>query len=116
MSVGGTFALATAARHPDRVRRVATVGCPGPAALMDPPYPRDGLDADGRAFFDALATGTLEANLQRVRPGFLAYRRQIDPDDPDDEALARRWVEPLPPEDRVLIGGRSGRRAGGRGA
>jgi len=103
MSVGGTFALATAARHPDRVRRVATVGCPGQSALMDPPYPRDGLDDDGRAFFDALAAGTPDSNVERVRPGFLDYRSRIDPDDPDDEALARRWAEPLPPEDRVLV-------------
>lgn len=103
MSVGGTFALATAARHADRVSAVATVGCPGPITLMQPPYPRDGLDDDGRAFFDDLAVGTPVANMDRVRPGFLAYRRQVDPDDPDDEALARRWVEPLPPEDRTLV-------------
>lgn len=103
MSVGGTFALATVARHPDRVRRVATVGCPGPATLMDPPYPRDGLDDEGRAFFDTLALGTPDGNVERVRPGFLEYRGRIDPDDPDDAALARRWSEPLPPEDRVLV-------------
>jgi pimeloyl-ACP methyl ester carboxylesterase len=103
MSIGGTFALAAAARHPDRVRRVATVGCPGPTAELDPPYPRDGLDDEGRAFFDALAVGTPERNVERVRPGFLDYRSRIDPDDPDDEALARRWAEPLPPEDRVLV-------------
>jgi pimeloyl-ACP methyl ester carboxylesterase len=103
MSVGGTFALATAARHPDRVIAAATVGCPGPAPLMDPPYSRDDLDDDGRAFFDALAVGTADANVERVRPGFLDYRSGVDPDDPDDEALARRWVEPLPGEDRALI-------------
>jgi pimeloyl-ACP methyl ester carboxylesterase len=103
MSVGGTFALATAARRPDRVTALATVGCPGPAALMDPPYPRDDLDDEGRAFFDALADGSPDANVERVRPGFLDYRSGVDPDDPDDQALARRWVEPLPTEDRTLL-------------
>lgn len=103
MSVGGTFALATAARHPDRVRAVATVGCPGPVTSMDPPYPRDDLDDEGRAFFDDLAAGTTDVNVERVRPGFADFRRLIDPDDPDDDALAQRWVESLPTEDRVLV-------------
>ena len=72
MSVGGTFALACAALLPDRVTHATLVGTPGEAPRMDPAYPRDDLDESARAFFDSLASGTPEENLQRVRPDFLA--------------------------------------------
>lgn len=58
MSVGGTFALATAALLPGRVVAAALVATPGESPRMDPPYPRDGLDEAGRRLFDALATST----------------------------------------------------------
>lgn len=107
MSVGGTFALACAALLPDRVRRVALVGTPGEAPRMEPPYPRDDLDAGGQELFRSLAAGSTEQNVERMRPDFLAWRAQIDPDDPDDDRLAARWLEALPPGDRVLVDGPS---------
>jgi len=105
MSVGGTFALACAALLPDRVTHATLVGTPGEAPRMDPAYPRDELDEPARAFFDSLASGTPEQNLQRLRPDFLAWRAGVDPDDPDDVALASRWLASLPPEDRALVDG-----------
>lgn len=107
MSVGGTFALACAARHADRVASVTAVGCPGQSAMMDPPYPRDGLDDEARALFDALAVGDPDSNRERVRPDFLEYRARVDPEDPDDAALAARWLAPLPDADRALLVDRS---------
>src|SRR3954447_8704087 len=44
MSVGGQYALACAARHPDRVTAVAAVATPGVVPAMDPPWHRDDLD------------------------------------------------------------------------
>jgi pimeloyl-ACP methyl ester carboxylesterase len=105
MSVGGTFALACAAYLPDRVSAAALVATPGEVWRMDPPYPRDDLDADGFAFFADLSTGTTEQNLARVRPDFMSWRTSVDPDDADDAALAERWLASLPPEDRVLVDG-----------
>jgi pimeloyl-ACP methyl ester carboxylesterase len=106
MSVGGTFALACAAYHPGRVRAAALVATPGEAPRMDPPWTRDDLDPDGQAWYAALADGDLAANVETVRPGFLAYRSRVAPDDPDDAALAERWVSGLPDEDRSLLAAR----------
>ena len=71
MSVGGTFALAFAAYHPDRVHAAALVATPGEASGMDPPWPRDDVDADGENWYAALADGRVEDNVEVVRPGFL---------------------------------------------
>ena len=107
MSVGGTFALACAALHPDRVASAALVATPGEAPRMDPPCTRNDLDADGAAWFAALAEGTVENNVETVRPGFLAYRATVDPEDTDDLALADRWTSALPAEDRRVLADRS---------
>ena len=103
MSVGGMFALACAARQPDRVRRAAIVAAPGEAPRMDPPWPRDDLDADGLQFFGRLASGSVEDAIALMTPDFTAYRARVDPDDPDDDALARRWLSSLPEDDRALL-------------
>lgn len=103
MSVGGMYALACAARHPDRVLRAAVVAAPGEAPRLDPPWPRDDLDAEGQRFFARLASGTAADNLALVTPDFSAYRARVDPDDPDDAALAERWLSFLPVEDRSLL-------------
>ena len=103
MSVGGTFALACAASLPERVTAVALVATPGESPRMEPAYPRDDLDADGRRFFADLAAGTTEQNLARVRPDFLAWRASIDPEDTDDAALADRWLAALGPDDRAHV-------------
>ncbi len=107
MSVGGTFALACAAFHPERVRAAALVASPGEAPRMDPPWTRDDLDRDGQAWYAALADAELADNVATVRPGFLAYRSRVAPDDPDDLALAERWVGSLPDEDRTLLAART---------
>jgi pimeloyl-ACP methyl ester carboxylesterase len=105
MSVGGTFALACAALLPERVGAAAVVATPGEAPRMDPAYPRDDLDEDGRRLFRSLATGTPEENVARMRPDYLGWRAGVDPEDTDDDALAARWLAALPPEDRVLVDG-----------
>jgi pimeloyl-ACP methyl ester carboxylesterase len=74
---------------------------------MDPPWTRDDLDADGQGWYAALAAGSLEDNVETVRPGFLAYRSGVNPDDPDDAALAERWRGALPAEDGLLLAGRT---------
>jgi pimeloyl-ACP methyl ester carboxylesterase len=107
MSVGGTFALASAAYHPGRVRAAALVASPGEAPRMDPPWTRDDLDPEAQAWFAALAEGDLAENVETVRAGFLAYRSRVDPDDPDDASVAERWVRGLPDEDRSLLASRA---------
>jgi pimeloyl-ACP methyl ester carboxylesterase len=72
---------------------------------MEPPYPRDDLDEATRALFGSLATGTPEENVARMRPEFSSWRSQVDPEDRDDHALATRWVETLPAEDRAVVTG-----------
>ena len=103
MSVGGTFGLACAAYHPERVSAVALMATPGEAPRMDPPWTRDDLDPDGRAWYAALAAGSLDEAVETVRPDFLAYRARVAPEDPDDAALARRWAGGLPEDDRSLL-------------
>jgi pimeloyl-ACP methyl ester carboxylesterase len=103
MSVGGTFALGCAARHPERVTAAGIVATTGNVALMDPPWPRDDLDPAGLHFFADLAAGSVDDNLARMRPDFLTFCATVDPDDPDDEALAERWVAALPDSDRDLV-------------
>ena len=107
MSVGGSFALACAAFHPDRVGSAVVVAAPGEAPRMDPPWTRDDLDPAGQAWYAARAEGSVAENVEAVRPDFLAYRTQVAPEDPDDDALADRWLSALPAEDRVLLAGRS---------
>ncbi len=107
MSVGGTFALACAAHHPDRVRAAALVASPGEAPRMDPPCTRDDLDEAGLAWYAALAERSAEDNLEVVRPDFLAWRSTVDPEDPDDAALAARWTSALPAEDRAVLADRT---------
>jgi pimeloyl-ACP methyl ester carboxylesterase len=103
MSVGGIYALACAALHPDRVLRAAAVATPGESPRMTPPWPRDDLDDAGRRFFAGLAAGSVDDNLALVTPDFMAYRDRVDPDDPDNEALAERWLGFLPDDDRFLL-------------
>lgn len=107
MSVGGTFALACAAFHPDRVRAAALVATPGEAPRMEPPWTRDDLDPAGRSWYAALAAGSLEGAVSVIRPDFVAYRSGVAPEDADDAALAERWVGSLPPEDRLVLVGRT---------
>lgn len=103
MSVGGPYALACAARHPERVRAVAVVAAPGMAPAMDPPCHRDDLSPEQRDFFATLASGSVATNLARMRPDFEQYVARLRPTDEDDEALAKRFLAGLPPMDVDLL-------------
>ncbi|MFC5175863.1 alpha/beta fold hydrolase [Nocardioides taihuensis] len=87
MSVGGPYALATAARAPGRVRAAAVVAAPG-----DLPEQRQ--------------PGSAEEVVERSRPEYAAWCAQVladDADSPDDAALAGRFLAGLPGPDAALL-------------
>jgi pimeloyl-ACP methyl ester carboxylesterase len=102
MSLGGPYALACAVQHPERVRAVGVVAAPAIAPEMDPPWHRDDLDPEQREFFSGLASSTVSAAVERMRPDFEAYITQLAPDDTDDESLAGRLAAQLHPLDAEL--------------
>src|SRR5581483_7213701 len=79
MSVGGPYALACAARHPDRVTAVGVVAAP--AMYTAPDAPRHPLA-------DRLAGTPVDEAVAVLRPDFTAYVSRMAPEDPDDAALA----------------------------
>ena len=81
MSVGGGYAIACAARFPDRVGVVGLVATQPPGTRVE----------------------TVDALLSELEPEFLAWRASVDPDDPDDEALTARWLMMLPAPDAPLV-------------
>jgi pimeloyl-ACP methyl ester carboxylesterase len=81
MSVGGGYAVACAARHPDRVAALGLVATQPPGVRAEP----------------------VEVLVGEFRPEFLAWRAGVGPDDPDDERLAQRWVQGLPRADADLV-------------
>ena len=103
MSLGGQYALACAARYPQRVTVAGVVAAPAVVPDLDPPLPRDGLDEAGQEFFLRLAAGSVEDNVASVRPGFEAFLAQVDPADPDDAGLAARWNAGLHPLDAAAL-------------
>ena len=103
MSVGGTYALATAARHPERVTAAAVVAAPALVPALDPPVPRDGLAPAQAEFFARLARTPVAECVELMRPEFEEYVARIAPEDPDDEALARRMAQGLHPLDAPLL-------------
>ena len=103
MSIGGPYAAACAARHPDRVSRLGLVASPGMAPAMQPPVHRDDLDAAGQRFYARLAAVSVEGAEVLVRPGYLAWVAGIRPEDPDDAALVNRWLAALSPVDAAIV-------------
>ena len=103
MSVGGPYALACAARLPDRVDSVAVVSAPGMTVEMDPPWHRDDLTPEQREFFARLAAGSLADAIAMMRPDFEQYVEDLDPGDPDDQALTTRWMRGIDPHDADLL-------------
>ncbi len=103
MSVGGCYALACAARHPDRVTAAGVVAGPAPTPELDPPAHRDGLPADEVAFLARLAGSSVAEAVQLMRPEFERYVARLAPHDTDDEVLARRWAAGLHPQDAELL-------------
>ena len=83
MSVGGAYAAALAARHPDRVTALAVVAAP----------------RETRS-----AMGALDAEVERARPEFAQWAAGVNAADPDDAALAARWLGSQPHDDAALLG------------
>jgi pimeloyl-ACP methyl ester carboxylesterase len=103
MSVGGPYALACAARHPDRVTAAGVVAAPAVASELDPPLHRDDLSATQQAFFAQLAIGTVDEAVELVRPEYEAFVARMAPEDANDGALVDRWLGGLPLEDAQLL-------------
>jgi pimeloyl-ACP methyl ester carboxylesterase len=103
MSVGGPYAVATAARYADRVRAAGVVEAPGELPRLRPPVHRDGLDETAQAFFATLAAASAADAAELMSPEFEAYVAGIDPGDPDDVAVAGRWTATLPAADAALV-------------
>jgi len=102
MSIGGPYALACAARHPARVTAVGVLASPANVPELDPPCHRDDLGPDEQAFFARLASMTPDEAVEHVRADFQQYVDRLNPTDPDDEALIRRFVAQLPPYDAEI--------------
>jgi pimeloyl-ACP methyl ester carboxylesterase len=101
MSVGGIYALATAARQPDRVTALATVAAPGQVAVMDPPHHRDAVSQEQAAELDALRTArTVEEAVELLRPGYETFRARMRV---PREELPARWTADLSPAERMLL-------------
>ncbi|RYC09565.1 alpha/beta fold hydrolase [Nocardioides zhouii] len=81
MSVGGAYAVACAARHPDRVAVLGLVATQPPGSRTEP----------------------VDELVAEMAPEFLAWRAGVDPSDPDDDALTARWLPMLPPADAALV-------------
>jgi pimeloyl-ACP methyl ester carboxylesterase len=87
MSVGGSYAAAFAATHPERITSLALVS------------------AQANVVTDTAGTDdTVEDAVERLRPEFMAWRARIDPDDEDDASLAKRFLAELPEADAALLG------------
>ena len=104
MSVGGQYALAAAARHPARVTAVAALATPAVVPELDPPVHRDDLPAQRQLALAHLAAVPVDEAVELARPEFEDFVARIAPADPDDVALARRWLATLPPGDATLVG------------
>lgn len=83
MSVGGGYAAACAAAHPDRVARLGVV------ATLPPP--------------DEEPDESVDAVMARFAPGFAEYVAGLGPDDADDAALVDRFTAGLPAQDGALL-------------
>ena len=103
MSVGGSYALTCAVRHPDRVTAVGVVAGPAVVPELDPPCHRDDLSLTQQAFLAQLATCTVDEAVELLRPDFEAYVARIAPTDDDDIGLIRRWTDGLHPQDAELL-------------
>jgi pimeloyl-ACP methyl ester carboxylesterase len=104
MSVGGPYALACAARHPDRVTAAAVVAGPAVVPELDPPWHRDDLTPQQQAHFIELAARTVPEAVELMRPEFEEYVARTAPQDGDDVALAGRLMQGLHPQDAALLG------------
>jgi pimeloyl-ACP methyl ester carboxylesterase len=81
MSVGGSYAVTAAADHPQRVRALALVSTQ----------------------FRRPTDGPVAEIAEQFRPGFEKFVASIEPADPDDVAVAKRWRDALPLGDAALL-------------
>ncbi len=106
MSVGGTYALACAAAHPDRVTGVVKVSAPGDLGRMDPPHHRDGLSADqAEQLAQVQAASSVAEAIDLLRPDFEQYRDRTLRDAStrsSDDPRVRQDVEALSCPDGYL--------------
>ena len=84
MSIGGTYAVVAAARHPDRVRAVAVV----------------------ETQFQ-IRPGSVSHKIDEYAVEFLAWRARLDVDDPDDVALGARWAGLLDDDEAACLADRT---------
>jgi len=103
MSVGGSYALACAARHPDRVSAVGVVAGPAMLPELDPPCHRDDLSPTQQEFAARLAASTVDEVVELLRPDFEEYVERVEPKDIDDVAVVRRMTEGLHAQDVALL-------------
>jgi pimeloyl-ACP methyl ester carboxylesterase len=103
MSLGGPYALACAARHPDRVTRAALIASPAVVPELDPPCHRDQLAAQVRREIVEYAALSVTEVIARMRPGFEEYIARVAPNDVDDDALVQRSSAGLHPRDVELL-------------
>jgi pimeloyl-ACP methyl ester carboxylesterase len=92
MSVGGIYAIACAALHPDRVTAMGLTASPGIIPEMDPPWHRDDLHPERQHAIAQLSCRSPAEVSELLRPEFEEYVAHIDPDDTDDLAVASRWM------------------------
>ena len=99
MSLGGPYALACAARHPGRVHSVGVIASPAMPTALDPPFHRDGMDAESQEFFRRLTSTSVDDAVELLRPGYADWVAGVDANDPDDEAVASRWLAAMSADD-----------------
>jgi pimeloyl-ACP methyl ester carboxylesterase len=101
-SGGGPYALACAARHPDRVAAVGAVACPGVVPELDPPRlheePEDERDASVRELIEA---GDVEAAVVELSAAIRGHRDHVL--DEDDAVVVDRWAEGMHPGDVEVV-------------
>jgi pimeloyl-ACP methyl ester carboxylesterase len=101
-SGGGPYALACAARHPDRVAAVGAVACPGVVPELDPPRlhedPEDERDIRVR---ELVAVGDVEAAVVELSAAIRGYRDHVL--DEDDATVVDRWAEGMHPADVEVV-------------
>jgi pimeloyl-ACP methyl ester carboxylesterase len=105
MSIGGSYALGCAARHPEWVSAAAALACPGMGSDMDPPWHRDDLTSAQQDLFAQIGRSTISDAIDAMRPDFEAFVAKLAPNDTDDAALAGRWIEGLHPLDVAAMSG-----------
>jgi pimeloyl-ACP methyl ester carboxylesterase len=94
MSVGGPYALACAALHPDRVTSVGLVGAPADPADTGPGGVADGMDV--------ARPDTVEEAMELFRPGFIRWVDGLGLGD-DDSRVYERFLTAVGPLDAATL-------------